>query len=241
MAIKLEGIQRRTDYYLIDPRAIIVQDGWNPRTDFSGEHELKRSIIENGVKVPLRVKNVDGSIILIDGERRLRATLKAISEGHEIISIPAIFERKGISDVEALVTALITNEGKPLDPVEEARGLQRLINWGLTIKDIAGKVGKSEVHIRNRLALTDASPQVQQAVQEKTVTLSDAAKITRQSGGNVAAQDEALKTVKKDAPVRRKKRSKVEIIMGHVQGMKAEDLSTLIKTLQEHLEARVNN
>ena len=106
MPVKLDGATRRGGFYHVDPEKIIVRDGWNPRQDFEGHADLMASIIENGVQVPLRVRRgQDDAIVLIDGERRLRAVLAAREAGHDIQAVPAIFERNGMSDVEAMVLA----------------------------------------------------------------------------------------------------------------------------------------
>ena len=75
---EVEGFQKRKEFFMVDPKVIVVKDGWNPRTDFSGEPELRDSIIANGMLVPMRVKKVDNTLELIDVERRLRAALLAI-------------------------------------------------------------------------------------------------------------------------------------------------------------------
>ena len=190
---QLDGVGARKDYYHVDPRAIRVENGWNPRTDFAGLDDLKNSIIENGVLVPLRVKRgPDDEIILIDGERRLRATLTAIEEGRDIQSVPCIFERNGIGEIEAFFLSLLANQGEPLNPVEEAEAFRRLKGWGLSIAGIAKRIGKSPEFVRGRLALVDASPEVQNAVKTEQVGIKDAIKIVKNAGGNIKAQNKAL-------------------------------------------------
>jgi ParB/RepB/Spo0J family partition protein len=195
------GFKRRTDMFFVDPRKIIVVDGWNPRTDFSGEDELMASIIENGVEVPLKVRKVvDGENLkmeLVDGERRLRATLRAIADGHAIESVPVQVEKKGTNEIESLVTALIRNDGKPHSPSEEADAYKRLEKWGLTQADIAKKVGKSVSHIRNRLELAGASPEVKAAVAKKEIPIGEAQQIAKNP--SIESQSEALRR-RKSAP-----------------------------------------
>ena len=193
MPWKNEAVLKRRDVFEIDPRKIEVQDGWNPRTDFSGEEELKLSIIENGVLEPLTVKAIGERVILVDGERRLRATLLAITEGHNIVSVPAMLARRGISDVEAMFTALIKNDGKPLSPVEEADAFRRLAAWGVTQADIAKRIGRSQPYVSGRLVLVDAAPEVRQAVAEKKVKIKAATRIIKKSGGSVERQRQELK------------------------------------------------
>jgi hypothetical protein len=39
---------------LVDPRNIIIDDGYNVRTDMGEMDELRDSIIENGIQTPLK-------------------------------------------------------------------------------------------------------------------------------------------------------------------------------------------
>lgn len=190
MAIK-EGIGfvETRKFYGIDPREIIVEAGWNPRTDFSGEEELIQSIIENGVKRPVILKrNAEDRYVLVDGERRLRATLKAIAMGHDIKSIPAILESPKISQTESLFDAIIANDGKPFDPLEEGEAFRRLVAWGNKVSDIAKRLGKSVTHVQGRIDLSNASPVLKDAVKEKRVNVSLATQIQKKSKGDESIQ-----------------------------------------------------
>ncbi|MFW6272312.1 MAG: ParB/RepB/Spo0J family partition protein, partial [bacterium] len=172
--------------------------GWNPRVSFGDEkdEELKNSIIENGILIPLRVKkNGSEKFELIDGERRLRAVRKAIEEGNEIESVPCIFEKKNLNQIDGMITALLANEGKPLAPSEEAEAYQRLRNWGLSVEKIAKKVGKSVPAIYNKLKLVDASPEVKEAVNNKNITQTKAHEIIQSSNGNIEEQNSKLNEV----------------------------------------------
>lgn len=193
-----EAVVGRTDFYRIDPTQIKVIDGMNPRSSFDALklEELKESIKENGVLVPLRVKiNNDGEITLIDGERRLRAVLMAISEGAEIISVPAIVERKTMNEIDALVLALTANQGEPLTLVEEAHAIKKLVNYGMRAEDVAKKLGKSAPTIYARLQLLDASPEVLEAMEDGDVSFQDVKKIVNGSDG-LESQKEKLADVK---------------------------------------------
>lgn len=199
MSWKHEAVLKRRDIFEVDPHQVRVVDGWNPRTDFSGHDELEASIIENGVIEPITVKVVNEKIELVDGERRLRATLSAISHGREIVSIPASLARKGINDIESLFLALIKNDGKPLAPSEEAEAFRRLTAWGMTQADIAKRIGRSQPYVCDRLALIDAAPEVKQAVDKKTITKKTAKRIIKQSAGSVDKQRKGLQ-YSKDHP-----------------------------------------
>lgn len=234
----LDAVKKRRDVFQVDPREIIVQDGWNPRTDFSGEEDLRDSIIENGVITPLRVKlGSEKQIILVDGERRLRATLRAISEGHDIATVPCLQERTGISDIEALLNAILANQGKPLDPIEEADAFRRLNAWGLTPNQIGKRIGRSGEHIRQRLALVDAAPEIKTAIQQDEISIKQATKIVNKSNGNIQKQKTELQSAPKKN-TRKPRRTPVQIIIeDHLPKLSPDDL----QKLASHLAGLENN
>jgi ParB family transcriptional regulator, chromosome partitioning protein len=179
-----EAVVGRSDYYRVDPKQVVVIDGWNPRNGFDAVklEELKESIKENGVLVPIRVKiNNDGQMVLVDGERRLRATLTAIEEGAEILSIPAIVERKSMNEIDALILAMTANTGEPLTVVEEATAIKRLNNYGMKPDEIAKKLGKSIPTVYSRMKLLDASPEVLDSLENREITAGDVKKIVDES------------------------------------------------------------
>lgn len=196
MPWKHEAVLKRKDVFEIDPRQVEIENGWNPRTDFGGHEDLKRSIIENGVIEPVTVKVVDNRIILIDGERRIRATLAAIGEGHDIKSVPAILARRGISDIEAMIVAVVKNDGKPLTPTEEAEAYRKLISWGLTQSDIAKRIGRSQAHVSQRLQFVDAAPELKTAIDKKQIKQKAARQIIKKSKGDISEQRKGLERSK---------------------------------------------
>jgi ParB family chromosome partitioning protein len=195
---ELTGVNARKDYFTVDPKSIVVKNGWNPRTDFDGEEELVNSIKENGVINPVRVTKENDKIVLIDGERRLRATLRAIAEGANIVSIPAIVEAANMNEIDRMFVTLLTNEGKKLTPIEEAEAYRRLINWGLSHEEIAKKMGKHVPQIYDRLRLLEASPAVREALKAKEITIAEVKEIVKESSGSIAKQSEKLAEVKEE-------------------------------------------
>jgi len=196
MAVAHESIVGRGDLFKVDPRLIEIDKNWNPRTDYGNMDELTASIIANGVVVPITVRRVMDKMILVDGERRLKATLAAIKAGNDIKSIPARVARNGVSDTEAMFTAIASNDGKPLLPSEEAAAYQKLKNWGVTVVDIAKRVGRTEVHIYNRLKLVDAAPEVKVALDKKEIGVTEARNIVMESAGDIEKQKAKLAKTK---------------------------------------------
>ena len=128
----------------------IQKNPYQPRKEFDGEklHELAQSIKENGVIQPIIVRQspVIGYEILA-GERRYRASLLA-----GLTSIPAVV--KQLSDQEMMVQSIIENlQRENLNPIEEARAYESLVEKGFTHAEIADKMGKSRPHISNSIRL----------------------------------------------------------------------------------------
>ena len=128
----------------------IQKNPYQPRKEFDGEklHELAQSIKENGVIQPIIVRQspVIGYEILA-GERRYRASLLA-----GLTSIPAVV--KQLSDQEMIVQSIIENlQRENLNPIEEARAYESLVEKGFTHAEIADKMGKSRPYISNSIRL----------------------------------------------------------------------------------------
>ena len=208
-----QAVTGYSEYYRINPTEIKIQQSFNPREVFDEEklNELKDSIIENGVLVPVRVKlDKNNQFILIDGERRLRATLKAIEEGHEIKAIPAIVERKTINEIDQLIIALNTNTGEPLSPLEEAKAIKRLVDYNLTLSEISKKLGKSISVIRNRITLVDASPELQTEIKEGNISIHQAERIIKNSDG-IESQRKGIEETKAEKAEKKEESKKKRI------------------------------
>ena len=128
----------------------IQKNPYQPRKEFSEEkiQELAHSIKENGLIQPIIVRKspVLGYEILA-GERRYRASIVAgLSE------VPVIV--KQLSDQDMMLHSIIENlQRENLNPIEEAKAYQSLIDKGFTHTEIAEKMGKSRPYITNLVRL----------------------------------------------------------------------------------------
>ena len=128
----------------------IQKNPYQPRKEFSKEkiQELAQSIKENGLIQPIIVRQspVIGYEILA-GERRYRASIAAgLSE------VPVIIKK--LSDQDMMVHSIIENlQREDLNPIEEAKAYQSLIDKGYTHAEIAEKMGKSRPYITNLVRL----------------------------------------------------------------------------------------
>jgi ParB/RepB/Spo0J family partition protein len=180
-ALREFGIVGQGELFKIEPTKIRVREGWNPRQDFDIT-DLAANIRVNGVKRPLLVKREDdGHYVLVDGERRLRAVLACIEDGCEILSVPCMVEPPRTSDAESLVDALVSNQGKPFTPEEEAEAFRRFVAWDWSIEKIAQRVGRSQSYVRDRLRLLEATAPVLEAARTGAIPWSAAMHVVRTS------------------------------------------------------------
>ena len=132
--------------------------------------ELADSIREHGVLQPVLVRPLADGYELIAGERRWRAARQAGLE-----RIPALV-REAAADDESLLLGLVENlQREDLDPIEEARGIQRLIDqFGLTQEEAATRLGRGRVSVNQALVLLRACPAVASATASAAISAAHA-------------------------------------------------------------------
>ncbi len=122
--------------------------------------ELKQSIQQQGILQPLLVREISkGFFEVIAGSRRLKAA-KLLG----INKLPAIVKK--IGDQQALLVSIMENlQRQDLNPLEEAKSLQRLIKeFNLSHQQISEKLGKDRSTITNTLRLLSLPEPIQEAV-----------------------------------------------------------------------------
>jgi ParB family chromosome partitioning protein len=117
--------------------------------------ELADSIREHGLLQPILVRRQADGYELIAGERRWRAARMAGLE-----RLPALVRGEPEDEQQSLLLGLVENlQREDLDPISEARGIQRLIEqFGLTHEQAASRLGKHRVAVSQALRLLQASP-----------------------------------------------------------------------------------
>lgn len=129
----------------------IKSGAYQPREKFDDQalQELAESIKAQGLVQPIIVKWLaESSYEIIAGERRWRAAKLA-----GLSTVPAIVRQ--VDDQQTLAMALIENiQREDLNPLEEARALQRLMaEFELTQQQAADAVGRSRTAVTNILRL----------------------------------------------------------------------------------------
>ena len=139
----------------------IDPDKSQPRKIFDEEalNTLAESLSLHGIINPVIVRKVGSRYVLIAGERRWRAAKIA-----GITDIPAIV--KDYNEEQTAVIALIDNlQREDLNSIEEAEGMQRLIDeFNFTQEDVAKSVGKSRPAVANTVRLLTLNDEVKNLV-----------------------------------------------------------------------------
>ena len=131
---------------------------YQPRTQMDSEslQELADSIRAQGLMQPILAREVAGGYEIIAGERRWRAAQLA-----GLTEVPVLVRE--VADDAVAAMALIENiQREDLNAIDEAHGLQRLIQeFGMTHDAVAQAVGKSRAAVSNLLRLLNLSRPVQ--------------------------------------------------------------------------------
>jgi ParB family chromosome partitioning protein len=145
------------------PVELVHPNPRQPRRHFDADagSGLAESIRAQGVIQPIVVRpRAAGGWELIAGERRWRAAREA-----GVATVPAVVREAG--DRETLLLALVENVAREeLSAVEEARAYAVLMDeFGLSLGEVAERVGRSKPAVSNRVRLLVLSDDVLELVE----------------------------------------------------------------------------
>ena len=230
------------------PLDLLQRGRYQPRLDMRPESlaELADSIRAQGVVQPIVVRPVDSlgdgvsqRYEIIAGERRWRAAQMAgLSE------IPAVIRH--VPDEAAIAIALIENiQRENLNPLEEARALERLISeFGLTPQQAAEAVGRSRAGVSNLLRLLELAPEVCELLEQRQLEMGHARALLaleqrrRQIEVATLVAKKGLSVRETEALVRRLQAPAASSAAGELRGRDA-NVERLEQDLAEKLGARV--
>ena len=184
-----------------------------PREHFNDEQlgELADSIRKHGVLQPVVVRRAGDRYELVVGERRLRASKLA---GRA--TIPAIV--RDIEDDDSLKFALLENlQREDLTPVEEAKGYAALRDeFGLSVKDVAGMLGKDRSTVANTMRLLKLPARVIELLEQGRLTAGHARALLSIEGEaaqvewaeRVVSQGFTVRDIEEEAPARKAKKKR---------------------------------
>ena len=176
----------------------LTRNRFQPRKNFSKEslEELVNSIKERGVIQPIVVRSdkfSEGKFEIIAGERRWLAAQNA-----GLHEVPVVV--LNVDDVKSLEFAIVENvQRQDLNPIEEARGYQRLIGeFNYDQNKLSKFIGKSRSYIANSLRLLSLPEEILEMVENKSLSAGHARSLI----GLNNALDVAKKIVQKKLSVR---------------------------------------
>ena len=152
------------------PITDIIRNKFQPRKNFDKENlqELTDSIKEQGVIQPIVVrpdKDSKNKYEIIAGERRWMA-----SQNAGLHEVPVVV--LDVDDVKSLEFAIVENvQRQDLNPVEEAKGYQKLIDdFNYNQEKLSKFIGKSRSYIANSLRLLALPIDILSMVEEGKLT-----------------------------------------------------------------------
>tara|TARA_B100001057_G_scaffold292195_1_gene292274 strand:+ start:810 stop:1661 length:852 start_codon:yes stop_codon:yes gene_type:complete len=167
----------------------LSRNPYQPRQNFSEEklEELANSIKKNGIIQPIAVrpnKAEIGKYEIVAGERRWLAAQRA---GLHEIPVRVL----ELSDVESLEVAIVENiQRDDLNPVEEAKGYQRLNEeFNYDHESISKLMSKSRSHISNTLRLLTLPKDIIAMLEEGTLTSGQARPLIGLSNASSVAEE----------------------------------------------------
>jgi len=196
---KLKGLGRGLDALLAaDEEAVSSNSGelrtitigrlrpgrYQPRTrmDEASIAELADSIRAQGILQPILARSTGDGYEIIAGERRWRAAQAA-----GLKEVPVVL--RDVDDNTALAIALIENiQRENLNPLEEAVGIQRLIDeFAMTHETVGKAVGRSRSAVTNMLRLLSLEQPVQDLLMNGAIDMGHARALLAVSGSRQVA------------------------------------------------------
>lgn len=158
----------------------------NPREKLTDIDDLAASIRQVGLIQPLVVQPIvrDGQVDayqIIAGHRRHAAALLL-----GWLNVPCLV-RKPLRSDEELLTVLIENGQRAnLDPIEEARALNRLkVGQGINESEVARRVGRNIAFVTGRIMLLSLPVEEQEQIRLGVTTLTEAKVKARIESGRI--------------------------------------------------------
>ena len=200
----------RTDIQQVDPRNLVIEEGFNRRVDYGDIDGLALSLVQFGMIEPIEGFKVRGEdkFVVTEGHRRQRALMLAfenhakgvagfenISKIERVMVLPSSNNLK-----ERLFIMAITGEGKkPLTELEKAQLYTDIIAMGKedgkrrseVIQEIISKIGVSRASVYNTLKISELPQGIKDRIAANVISAGTVVSITRE----LKNPDEQVKAV----------------------------------------------
>lgn len=226
---------KRKDLLQVDPRNIVVKEGFNVRTDMGNLEELLESILEVGLQNPIKCSKVRGTnqYELVEGHRRFAAIQLGIERGYDFQFID-VLPFTG-NEEDKILTMIVTGIGqKKLTELEQAEAFRRLEHLGYTQEKISKKVSKSVGHVSNMLQISSFPERYKKVIESGEISGTTVLHIVRAEKDEVK-QYEIIQEAIKDANVGHLATKPKTATTKNVKALKKESIETRMKLISDAL------
>jgi ParB family chromosome partitioning protein len=171
MAVEFEVKGSRTSEYRFLPEQLDVQPEMNGRHDLPDIQWIVDSIIKHGQLQPVTIRRTAGRPVLVAGFSRWRA----VSKINKDKLLPKPLELRcsytQLTEKQAFLANIEENRVRnATTPMDDAYNLQRLINvYQMTEQEAADSYRASVAWVKGRLALIEATPEVEKEIRKGTI------------------------------------------------------------------------
>jgi len=248
----------KTDVMNVDYRLVEVEEGFNQReeSNYGDINGLALNIAQNGIYEALLGFRKNGTFILTEGHRRLRAVKLAhinhaagkagFEDISKILQVP--FRTSGHTMLERLMIMGVTGQGKqPLTDLEKANLFERVISElenskglkrGDAIKQLQQSFGiKSVANVYNILSLNKLPEEIKTLIHNNEISSNAVLAITRE----IKTPEEQIKAVEEavfEAQLQAEKTGKApkKATASHVKTIKPKSLKDKLAAVKETIE-----
>ena len=166
MAVEFEVKGSRTSEYRFLPEQLEVDPALNGRHDLPNLDTLIQSIVTYGQLQPVTIRREGGKPVLVAGFSRWRA-VSAINKQKLLpnpIELRCSYTQ--LTEKQAFLANIAENRDRNITtPMDDAYNLQRLVNvYQMTEKECAESFRVSPAWVKSRLALIEATPEVEKQI-----------------------------------------------------------------------------
>lgn len=252
---------KRTDIMLVDPRNLVIEEGFNKRVDYGDIPALALSIVQFGLIDAVKAHKVRGEekYIVTDGHRRQAALMLAIEnhnkgvKGFEDISlierVPVLPASANLK--ERLYIMAITGETKKvLTDMEKVEMYEALLEMGKeegkkrseTIREICANLGISQAAVYNTLKISELSDSIKDKIASNIISATTVVAIVRELKDPVQQEKAVEAAIANAAKLSEASGKKVKATAKDVKGLKSKTPMARIQEIVDKLETnKVNN
>lgn len=170
--LKEEKAIKKTDILLVQLESIDIEEGFNVREDFGDIDSLAKQIAKQGQKQPLKGVRNGNRITLTAGHRRLQAIKIANEKYGAKIERATVMTERADAKTRVLEMLIDGDGSKPLTNPEMIKGITRLLEMGVSRKEIIDSLGLglSQAQKYNLVAAAEAPDVVKKMIEKGLIS-----------------------------------------------------------------------